>query len=180
MTSLLKPGEAPTSGLRQSGKQKLYKNLGRKDGTRAISPQQRKLILLIKEHILDNAGLPEKSKQKLSWKALLKRAGYAESIQLNPHLVLNNPGFQELLEMIGFSDIELVAVHKDLLHNPDPRIRLEALKEGYRIKDKYPTTKIKIGRLDEIEEILTSTDIKQLEQDAKNAENSVIIDKEIG
>ena len=79
---------------------------------------------------------------------------------------------QALMERAGFTDIDLIIKHNELIHSNDERIALSALIEAYKIKDKYPSQKIQIGKLDEIGDIITETDEERL----KEAEKVDIVD----
>lgn len=84
---------------------------------------------------------------------------------------------QELMEKAGFSNLELLIVHKELLESDDDRIRLSALDLGYKIKDLFPSQKIQIGKLDEIGDILTETDVERF-KDAEKVDIIEVKDKE--
>ena len=78
---------------------------------------------------------------------------------------------------MGFSDFELLVVHKELLESEDDRIRLSALDMGYKLRDLFPSQKIQIGKLDEIADVITETDEQRLKE-AKEVEVIDVKDKE--
>ena len=96
--------------------------------------KQRKALKIYSEDVR-NDGV-------LTMGQILKKAGYSESVSLKPTAITKSTGWQALLNA-EFPDGELTTIHKELLHCDDKRIKMEALKEAYKLKDRYPATKIK-------------------------------------
>jgi len=139
-----------------------------------ITLKQKAVANIVSARLMVNKGKKGGKKKGLVAGEILKEAGYSKSIQQNPKLVFNSKGFTQLMSQMGFSDYELLVVHKELLESEDDRIRLSALDMGYKLRDLFPSQKIQIGKLDEIGDIITETD----EQRLKEAEVIDVRDKE--
>lgn len=74
----------------------------------------------------------------------------------------------ELMDKMGMSDEELATIHKELLQSVDERVRLAAMIEAYRLKDKYPSQKVKLGRLEELEDVFIEDELKSDDIETKD------------
>ena len=71
-----------------------------------------------------------------SMKVAMIKAGYSPQYAKNPKKLRETASFQELLED-NLPDWLLTETHLELLGDKDSNIKLRAVQEGYKIKDKY-------------------------------------------
>jgi len=85
-----------------------------------------------------------KEKKPIKMGEIMLEAGYSKKAAEYPKRLIESKGWQELTELY-LPDEKLLELHSKLLFNStDKRIQTEALKEAYKLKNKYPeqTTKI--------------------------------------
>lgn len=146
-----------------------------------ITLKQKTAAKIVAAELMVNLGSKKGKKKALVGGKILEKAGYSKSIQQNPKMVFNSKGFTHLMSQMGFSDYELLVVHKELLESEDDRIRLSALDMGYKLRDLFPSQKIQLGKLDELGDILTETDVERADKAKKvviEPEVSKVSDKE--
>ena len=129
--------------------------------------KQQKAARIVAASLLEDLGNDKGKKEKLTGGEILRRAGYSKAIQLNPKMVLKSKGFLDLMQKMGFSDFELLVVHRELLESDDEKVRLSALDLGYRLRDLFPSQKHLIGKLDEIGDIITESDAEKIDKAKK-------------
>ena len=74
---------------------------------------------------------------------IMIEAGYSEKSAEYPKRLTESKGWKYLLELY-LPDERLIETHSELLNSKDQRVKMEALKEGYKVKEKYPEQKTKI------------------------------------
>ena len=73
---------------------------------------------------------------------IMLEAGYAKETARKPKLLTNSKGWQELLSKVD--DVLLVdKLYQIALDKQDKRSCMDAIKEIFKLKDKYPSTKYK-------------------------------------
>ena len=87
-----------------------------------------------------------KTGHKKSARSLLIQAGYAPSVADNPKVVLESPGFQQLLGQIDDTKI-IKRWYQWALGDSDKRVALEAGREILTLKNRYPDKNLRIGKL---------------------------------
>lgn len=115
------------------------------------NPKMLRAVELIKEKI-------ENGKEVVISKTMLE-AGYSES-SAHDCSIMKTRAFKDLLEEY-LPDSSLLGVVKDLIDpsNEDKNTRLAAAKEGFRLKDRYPASKLQLNAFqDATNDILTEDD----------------------
>lgn len=81
------------------------------------------------------------------------KGGYSPQVARNPKVVTESKGWQELL--LKYNDELLMDRLNDIaLDNEDKRSSIEAIKEIFKLKDRYPAQRSKIiGLFDKISEL---------------------------
>lgn len=92
-----------------------------------------------------------------------KEAGYGTGIQHNPHMLTNSLGFRQLLAKIDDNEI-LNKVVSIAIDTSDKRASLAAADMIFKLKDRFPDKKIKIGAYDEREAVVDDIDLKKTEE----------------
>jgi hypothetical protein len=100
-----------------------------------------KFIEIIKDRVENN--------EKIVISKIMLEAGYAPSTARTCS-VTKNKAFKDLLEEY-LPDTSLLGVVRDLVSptNEDKNNRLAAAKEGFRLKDKYPASKLQLNAFQE-------------------------------
>ena len=78
---------------------------------------------------------------------VLIESGYSKSISTTPTAITKSKGWQELLNEID--DDELLKKVRAIALDSDKRASLQAIDMIMKLKDKYPAGKIKLGALDQ-------------------------------
>jgi len=89
-----------------------------------------------------------KKKEPVLMGKVMIEAGYSKKAAEYPKRMTESKGWQELLTKY-FPDDKLLKIHNELLSSKDQRVKMEALKEGYKLKDRYPAGKLKIQAYNE-------------------------------
>lgn len=92
-----------------------------------------------------------------------KEAGYGKGIQRNPHILTDSVGFRQLMAQIDDSEI-LNRVKEIATDTSDKRACLAAADMIFKLKDRYPDKKIKIGAYDEREAVVDEVRQEQAEE----------------
>ena len=87
------------------------------------------------------------NKEKVSISALMKEAGFSEGYSHNPTDLTQSKGWKELLAQI--EDGPFLDKLKEIALSDDKRAAIESIKEIFKLKDRYPATKIKGSQYDE-------------------------------
>lgn len=84
--------------------------------------------------------------EDLTMKEIMERAGYKKSCTLKPKTLTERKGWQELLAQIDDQKL-LDKLYEIALDKKDKRANIEAIKELFKLKDRYPAEKTKIQAL---------------------------------
>ena len=105
---------------------------------------QKKALTKITEQLKNN--------QRVSISQVMRAVGYSESSATKPSNLTKSKAWQNMLEEY-FPDDLLLKEHKGIIkQNKDKRTKLSAISEIYKLKDKYPAQKFKLGALKERDE----------------------------
>lgn len=91
-----------------------------------------------------------KTKQKgeiLNMGEIMRKAGYSKEMSRNPQVLANSKGFKQLLAQ--YEDEPLMDRLYAIALQGSERNSIEAVKEVFKLKDRYPIKGIKVGKLDE-------------------------------
>jgi hypothetical protein len=90
----------------------------------------------------------KETKKPVKMGAVMLEAGYSPKAAEYPSRMTKGKGWQDLLNLY-FPDERLANVHSELLNSKDQRVKMDSLKEAYKLKDKYPANKLKIQEFNE-------------------------------
>jgi len=109
------------------------------------TPKQKQAFKVLTESVA--AGKPK------TMGIVTKEAGYGKGMQRNPHLLTDSVGFRQLMAQIDDQEV-LGRVVEIATDTSDKRACLAAADMIFKLKDRYPDKKIKIGAYDEREEVV--------------------------
>lgn len=93
-----------------------------------------------------------KNNEKISISGIMREVGYSKSSTVRPDTLTKSKAWQSMLEEY-FPDDLLLKEHQGIIkQNKDKRTKLSAISEVYKLKDKYPAQKFKLGALKERDE----------------------------
>ena len=78
-----------------------------------------------------------KEKKPIIMGRIMREAGYSKKASEYPKRLTESTGWKYLMDK-HLPDERLAEIHSELLNSKDQRVKMEALKEGYKIKDKLP------------------------------------------
>ena len=105
---------------------------------------QKKALTKITEQLKNN--------QRVSISQVMRAVGYSESSATKPSNLTKSKAWKNMLEEY-FPDDFLLKEHRGIIkQNKDKRTKLSAISEIYKLKDKYPAQKFKLGALKERDE----------------------------
>jgi len=87
------------------------------------------------------------NKEPISISKIMKEEGFSEGYAHNPTDLTQSKGWKELLAQI--EDGPFLDKLKEIALSDDKRAAIESIKEIFKLKDRYPATKIKGTQYDE-------------------------------
>jgi hypothetical protein len=115
-----------------------------KENKQSPTLQQKRAMELMAEKV--------RNKEKVSISGIMQEVGYSKATAVRPDKLTKSKGWQILLDQY-FPDEFLTKEHNRIIkQNKDKRTKLSAISEAYKLKDKYPAQKFKIGAFKERDE----------------------------
>ena len=98
-----------------------------------------------------------KKGEVLPMETVMRRAGFSIETSKKPKVLTESKGWQELLDKY-FPDEKITKILNDLLESKDKRVKLQALETLLKLKDKFPTGKLRAGAFEEREQVVMETE----------------------
>jgi len=86
--------------------------------------------------------------QKVSISAEMRKVGYSKETSKKPSKITKSLGWKELLAQIQDEPL-LTRLNEIALDNKDKRANIEAIKEIFKLKDRYPKQKLAVEIFEE-------------------------------